>query len=61
MKFKLKPLPQDGDTRIITTFCLFPRIVKRELFWLQKIKIKQRYTCGGHYMDESGWEDKEVI
>ena len=43
MRFKLKPEPSLFEQRIIKKFAWFPIEIDREIRWLEKVAIKQRY------------------
>lgn len=43
MRYKFKPSPKRGDTRIITKFLWFPTIIDEELRWMERVKILQQY------------------
>lgn len=34
----------NNDTRLINSYCIFPRIIKGDFYWFKKIKIKQKRT-----------------
>lgn len=62
-KKKDKKYPEDGATRIITRFLLFPKCIYNQYRWLEIVKIEQSYigydyTCdmGGFWVDKS-WCD----
>jgi len=44
-KIKQKQKPDLGDTREITLFALFPKIIDNNFIWLEKYTVKQRYIC----------------
>jgi len=66
MRWKLKPKPDFGDTRIITRFLFLPVCINKEYRWLERAKIKRRYSqwfdsdgySRGEWVNKA-WEDKE--
>jgi len=36
--------PKVDQTRIVTKFCIFPLTIDNTVYWLEKIRIVQRYT-----------------
>jgi hypothetical protein len=48
MKFKLKPTPNHGETRIITRFLWTPVGDGTCIRWLEFAKIKQKYYYGSN-------------
>lgn len=50
MRFKLKPKPTLFDRRIIKKFAWFPIEIDREVRWLEKVVIEQKY-----YGTANGW------
>ena len=62
MRYKLKPVPKLGDTRIVKKFLTLPRILNNELRWLEIAKMKQSY-CDNR-RSRSGrlcWKNVEFI
>lgn len=43
MKWKIPSQPRSYDMRIISKFLIFPKILKDECRWLEKVKINQTY------------------
>ncbi len=41
MKFKLKPIPNKGDTRIIRKYAWLPIKIDLEIRWLEWVSIEQ--------------------
>lgn len=59
MRFKQKPLPNDGDTRIKTKFLLFPKKINGETRWLEKSsweEVCEIYDNSPYYMDIISWD-----
>jgi hypothetical protein len=53
---------QYGDERVITKFLLLPIIIKNEIRWFKRVKIRQRYeitTDGFSYFNI--WENIEFV
>ena len=48
-----KPVVKDGDTRVITKFCLVPNYVLNGWFWLESITIEQE--AFNMYYEASHW------
>ncbi len=46
MRRKLKPLPDKLTTRIRSRFLWFPKVIERELRWLEKATWEEVYYCG---------------
>lgn len=67
MKFNLKGNYKIGDTRIVTRFLLFPKVIGEELRWLEVVKIKQKlvadYTSEGSgvLMLIDVWDNLEFV
>lgn len=63
MKWKPKPRkkrPQDGDSRIVRLYALFPVIIDGNRIWLKWFWAYQRYEVHGTFGDDSSaWETKE--
>jgi len=62
MRLKTKIKPRAGDTRKIVTWCLLPRHINGETFWLEKITILQKYD---YFQDFGGggleWKDTKLM
>lgn len=57
-----KPYPEDGETRIITRFLLFPKEINNEYRWLESVKIEQFYRGYDYVRDIGGfWVDKDWV
>ena len=56
MRFKNKPQPSNGDTRIKTKFLLFPKKIKGETRWLEKTSWQEE--CLKYY--SALWSDYVV-
>jgi hypothetical protein len=55
MRFNFNKIqPKEGDIRIVEKFLLFPRIINKELRWLERAKIKQRY-------EDEPWPDSRAV
>lgn len=59
-----KHYPENGDTRIIKRFTLFPFELNGEVRWLESINIKQMFRptfagCKGWWQDECFVDRKE--
>lgn len=60
MQWKSKRvIPKEGDTRVITKFILFPKLVIGETentwVWLERIQIAQRYKGARRNPEDRGW------
>lgn len=61
----LDKTPENGATRIIRIFLLFPRTINFETHWLEMAHIRQKFmrfrdTKWGHHngiWQDEGWED----
>ena len=60
MKWKAKPTPKNGDTKIVKKFALFPIRIKDEVRWLEICKIEMVYW---YYYKENfyAWAYKRFI
>lgn len=57
MRFK-RPVPKDGEERVVTKFLWLPKNLNQEMRWLEKAKWRQRafhFTNGYGYFYE--WRD----
>jgi len=43
MKWKVKPMPKEGDRRTVRKFLLFPRWINGEGRWLETVTIQQEW------------------
>jgi hypothetical protein len=64
-KPKHKPIPENGEKRIIKRFLIFPERIEHEVRWLEFAKIEQvyhatRFTDTGRLI-ESYWFDNRWI
>ena len=51
-------VPKKGDTRVITTFALFPKKVNGVVVWLEKYELLQRFET--NYFGFNSWVDKKI-
>lgn len=53
-------VPEINDTRIISKFCIFPVEIDNTVYWLENIKILQRYISYRDYSLAYEYSDMEV-
>lgn len=54
--------PKKGDRRVVQKFLLFPKSVRGEIRWLEKVKISQAYLSkSDYYTFDCSWRDLEYI
>lgn len=58
-KRKRKPIPNDGEKRVVSKFLYFPLCINNEYRWLEKVKVEQEYvgveihSCRGAFGSDS--------
>ena len=50
--------PLDGEKRVVSRFCLFPKHLDGMMVWLERARIEQRYDS--NYADD-GWKNVRFV
>ncbi len=65
VKNRLKPKFPHGTERIISCFLFFPKTIGQDRFWLQWVRIKQRYHAelcrGADLLNDYEWIEERWI
>ena len=59
MRWKKRPKPKIGDTRIVKRFLLFPKNLNNDVVWLEVAHIRQCIYHGDYF--GYTWKDQEWV